>query len=149
MGKLFLIKTLDINKSIIYQIDNKSTPKYIFGEYLKWKKKMLNIINMHRKDINQNLIPIILNHIYFLRSNEHKFIKYNNIKIKEFFNFSNDPYEQNNIFNKNNEEYREMSLFLENFLKRIKNLEEIKDIITVKEKEAVNKIISRIKINGI
>ena len=139
-------KYLEINKSIIYQIDHKSTPKYIFGEYFKSKNFMLDVIKIHRRNINRKMIPKMLNHIYFLRSNECKYIKYNNCKIKEFFNLSKDPHEQNNIFNENNENCRKMKLFLENYLKKIKNIEGVKDIITEKEKSAIKSIINKVKI---
>ena len=140
---------LELNKSIIHQINNSSTPKYIFGEYIKSKHRMLELFNGYRKNLKKELIPLAYNHIYFLRTDESKYIKYNNLLIEEFYDLLNDPYEQNNIFNTNNDEYKRMKLFLENQLKLIKDPEIIRDLITKKEKELVKKIISGFKIQNI
>lgn len=142
-------KYFDIKKSIIYQTKTNFTPKYIFGEFLKVKDTIYRRINSQRKSLNRSLVPKIYNHIYFLRTNEFKYIKYNKIKNEEFYNLKSDPYEQNNIFNEVNINCRKMKMFMENLLKTIKNPENLKAIITQKEKDTVKKIVSRIKINRI
>ena len=142
-------KYLNIKSSILSQIDNHKTPKYIFGEYLKSKEEMTDLINAHRKTINKNLIPKIFNHIYFLRSNKFKYIKYNNIKYDEFFDLSADPYEKNNLFDTKNEKCSKFKLKFENLLNEISNIGILKDIITKKEKDSLKRSINNIKINGI
>jgi len=140
-------KYLDINKSILHQIDNNSTPKYIFGEFLK-SKETIDIIRAHIRTINKNLIPKALNDLYFLRSNKNKYIKYTN-NIEEFFDLSTDPYEQINIINDNNKIYRDMKLKTEKILRTISNPEELEDLITEREKDLIKKKIDQFKIKGI
>ena len=140
---------ITLKKSIMNQIETNTTPEYIFGEYPNPKKVMHHLIDSHRRTITKSLIPKIFNDLYFVRSNSYKYIKYDNLPIEEFYDLLNDPNEQNNIFDKNNEEYKKMKLFLENQLKLIKDPEIIKDLITKKEKELVKKIISGFKIQNI
>ncbi len=142
-------KYLDFNNSILYQIEQETTPEYIFGEYLKSKDEMMELINGHRKSINKNLIPKIFNHIYFLRSNRFKYIRYNNIKTDEFFDLSADPYEKNNLFEEKNDKCSIFKLKFENLLKEIKNIGNLKDIMTKKEKDSLKRSINNIKIHGI
>jgi len=139
---------LDKKKSILYQIDNGTTPKYIYGEHLKSLEEKLAIIKQNREFIKQNQIPKIFNNIYFLRSESYKYINYND-KIEEFYELQNDPFEQINVFNINNEECNKMKQNLENFLNYVTNPEEIKDLITKKEKKSIQRIIGDIKIKGL
>ena len=138
-------KYLDKKKSIMYQINNDSTPKYIFGEYLKSKDVMIELINAHRRTINKNLIPKIFNHIYFIRSNKIKYIKYNAIKIEEFYNLSSDPHEQTNIANENNKNYKNIKIKIENLLENIKNPKKLIEIITEREKDLIKKTLTGLK----
>jgi len=142
-------KYLELEKSIMYQINNGAMPKYIFGEYLKQKKNMLDLINSYRNTINKHLIPTIFNHLYFLRSNNYKIISYDNLDKDEFYDIINDPDEKLNIIDKDVENYKKMKLFLLNFLKKINDLKEIKDFITEKEKDSVKRSIAQLKIKGI
>jgi len=137
---------ITLKKSILNQIETKTTPEYIFGEYPNPKEVMCHLINTHRRTITKSLIPKIFNNLYFVRSNLYKYIKYNNLLIEEFYNLLDDPNEQKNIFDEKNDEYKKMKLFLEKKLKMIKDPEAIKDLITKKEKELVKKIISGFKI---
>lgn len=140
---------LEIEKSMTFQIKNKSTPKYIFGEYLKPKKDMKILIDEHRRALNPKVIPIIYNHIYFLRSNEKKLILYDTLNRDEFFDLINDPYEKNNIFNEDNEECMVMKSKIKEILQSMEAPENLKYIITKKEKQAVKKIISKINLDGL
>jgi hypothetical protein len=142
-------KYLDVKKSILNQIDTNSTPEYIFGEYINPKEVMIELINSHRRTINKNLIPKIFNGLSFLRTNEYKYIKYNNINFEEFYNLSNDPHEQFNIINVNNENYKKMKSYTDNLKKKIIDPNELKDVLTKKEKDFVKKIINGYKIKGI
>lgn len=142
-------KYLDKNKSILNQIDSNTTPKFIFGEYLNPKSNMIDLINTHRKSINKALIPKIFSDKSFVRSNDFKLIKYNDIKLEGFFDLSRDPYEINSQIANNNEVYKKMKQILIQFQNRINDNESIKDIITEKEKDSVKKIIGNIKIKGI
>ncbi len=139
----------DPKKSILYQINAKTTPEYIFGEYPNPNEIMYNLINNHRRTISKSLIQKIFNHLYFVRSNTSKYIKFNNLPIEEFYDLSNDPYEQHNLFDINNEGCKKMKLFLENHLKWIHNPEEIKDIITKREKDLLRKITTGFKMPNI
>lgn len=142
-------KYLELEKSIMYQISNGSTPKYIFGEYLKQKHAMSKLINSHRRNICRELIPKIYNHLYFLRSNNFKIIKYNNLEEDEFYDIINDPDEGSNIIKNEFNNYKKMKSFLLDYLKKINNIEEIRDLITDKEKDFVKKIIGKLKVKGI
>jgi len=142
-------KYLNINNSIFYQIDHDTTPKYIFGDYINKKKEMLELINAHRRSLNINLIPKIFNDLYFLRSDQYKYIKYDNLNIEEFYDLSIDLHEQRNIINENDENCRKMKYKIERLFKKIQDLEELEEIITKKEKDTVNKIIGRIKIKRV
>ena len=135
--------------SIIHQYELKTTPKYIFGEHIKSNSHMTKLIRNHRRSIKKNLIRKIFNNLYFLRSNQFKYIKYQNINMDEFYDLRNDPNEQNNIFDMNNSECRKMATFLETLLTKIKDLGEIKDIITKKEKNSLKIAIRSIKIRNI
>ena len=139
-------KYLELSKSILYQIKNGLTPKYIFGDYLKEKQSMFRLINYHRRSINKDLIYKIYNHIYFLRSNNYKIISFNNQEIDEFYDILKDPDEKTNIIERNEEEYEKMKSFLRKIIKKINNIEEIKDLINRKEKNLIKSFAKRIKI---
>ncbi|MEE9379175.1 MAG: sulfatase [Candidatus Lokiarchaeia archaeon] len=141
-------KYLDKTKSIIHQLENNSTPKYIIGEYLKPKKEMVDLINGHRRLINKELISKIYNDIYFVRSENDKFIKYNKVQ-DEFFNLAEDQFEEIDIASENNSKYNKMKLKLESFLKKIYDKAEIKRIITSKEKDKLKKAIKKFSTNGL
>jgi len=134
---------LDINKSIIHQIKHKSTPKYIFGEYLNSKESMIDLINSHRRTINRSLIPKIFSDVFFLRSDSHKYIKYEINKFKEFYNLITDPHEQINLVSEDNDIFNEMKSKMKFVLEIINNPEELKDLITKREKDLIKKKISR------
>ena len=142
-------KYLDIKKSIIYQIENNSNPKYIFGEYINPKLVMLELINKHRRTINKNLIGKIFNDLHFIRTSNNKYIKYNNINAEEYYDLLQDNDEQNNIFNKDSQILKEMKKMLEQFLNIITNPDNIKELLTKKEKTTVDRIINSLKINGL
>lgn len=136
-------KYLEINKSIIHQINNNSTPKYIFGEYLNPKKAMVELINGHIRTIDKNLIPKIYSDVYFLRSDTSKYIKYKIKKFKEFYNLITDPHEQINLVSEDNDIFNEMKSKMKFVLEIINNPEELKDLITKREKDLIKKKISR------
>jgi len=142
-------KYLEIKKSILYQVETNSMPKYIFGEFLKPKKALNRIINGHLRTLNRALIPKIKNEIYFLRSNDYKYIKYNKTGIEEFFDLSFDPHEQNNIAHEAYDIFLNMKNKMENLLNKIKDPEEIKEIITQREKDLIMKSINLSKIKSI
>lgn len=141
-------KYLDKFKSILYQLENKSTPKYIFGEYLKPKKEMMELIVRHRRHINTELISKIYNDIYFVRSENNKFIKYNKVQ-EEFFNIIEDNFKEIEIINESKEKSRKMRLKLESFLESINDEAETKKIITSKEKDKLKKAIKKFNVNQI
>ena len=62
-----LIKIQREEKSILNQINNNTTPKYVLGEFIKNKKEMLDRINFHRRKIEKSLITRLFNDIYFMR----------------------------------------------------------------------------------
>ncbi|MFX1328691.1 MAG: sulfatase-like hydrolase/transferase [Promethearchaeota archaeon] len=138
-------KSLNLKKSILYQINNMTTPKYIFGEHLKPKREILSLIKTFKRQINPSLIPKLFYNIYFVRSPYFKYIKYEN-EIEEFYDLINDPYEQTNIISDDNEEYQKMKLFLEQHLKNIKNPKNLTKILTKKEKLVIRRATKNIKI---
>ena len=138
-------KYLEIEKSLIYQIDNEKTPKYIFGEYLKSKKNQALILSNYKTKYLK-LLPRMLNHIYFLRSNRYKYIKYNNQNIEEFYDLYNDPHEKTNIFDQTNKKCTEMKEILELILKKNKNLNSLKKLKTIAEKNKLDNIINQLKL---
>ncbi len=142
------IKDLEQDKSILYQIKTNTTPKYILGEYLKIKKEVLEIVNYYRKSIKKNIISKTLNDIYFLRTNQYKYIKYNN-QIEELFDINTDPYEQNNIINRNKKLYQEMKSILQRILNQITNIENLTSKTTDKEKDDLKNTINSINFKGI
>ena len=142
-------KNEDIHNSLLYQVENNATPKYIFGEYLKPNNVMLNLINSHHRTINLKLLKKIFNQIYFLRTNTSKYIKYDAINVEEFYNLEKDPNEIIEDFNKQDKEYQNLKAKMEDYFKIIQNIDEIKELVTKKERESVKKVISRIKIQGI
>ena len=139
-------KFLNIHKSIIHQINNNSTPKYIFGEFNKLKERMIALANNNRKYLKKFLILKLISNIYFLRSDKYKYIKYS-IGVEEFYDLLNDPFEKHNIINKKNENFIKMKLYLEKFLNKINNADELKELVTEREKDLLKKGISRLKIN--
>ena len=140
---------LNLEKSILNQIETDSTPKYIFGEYINPKKAMFELINSNIKSINKQLISKIFNHVYFIRTNNYKYIRYNNINVEEFYDLTNDPYEQNNLIDVLKIECERFRKKMDFFLKKINNIDKIRELITEKEKENVKSLISRLKISGI
>ena len=141
-------KYFNEEKSILNQINNNTTPKYVLGQFIKDKKEMLDRINFHRKTIERSLIPRLFNDIYFMRSNKYKFIRYHS-GLEEFYDNLKDPNELNNIIDRGNESYKEMKLKVEEFIKNNSNMDELKIIITEKEKSSIKNVIDNIKFKGI
>lgn len=141
-------KYFNEEKSILNQINNNSTPKYVLGEFIKNKKEMLDRINFHRRTIEKSLIPRLFHDIYFMRSNKYKFIRYHS-GLEEFYDILKDPNELNNIIDIGNESYKEMKLKVEEFIKNKSNMDELKMLITEKEKNSIKNVIDNIKIKGI
>lgn len=146
-------KYLMLQNSILSQIQNKTTPKYIFGEYIKNNSENSNIIKAALKSYNEKLITKrrlikIYNNIYFLRANDSTYVKYGN-KFEELFDLLNDPYEQKNLFEESHPISKKMRIITENMIKYNNNIEELKDLLTKKEKESVKRILNNIKIKGI
>lgn len=140
-------KYLDESKSILNQINGNSTPKYVFGEFLK-SRETIDIVKAHQKTANRILLPKALNNLYFLRTNEFKYIKYNNGDA-ELYNLKNDPNEQENIISKNIEKSKDMKSRMEKLLVRISDLSELEKLLTIQEKDMIKKSISEFKIKGI
>ncbi|MHA1695860.1 MAG: sulfatase-like hydrolase/transferase [Candidatus Helarchaeota archaeon] len=142
-------KYLDVKRSIIYQLENNTFPKYIYGEYVNSRKDMTELINEHRRTIDKRLIPRIYNHLYFIRTNKYKYIEYDKIKIEEFYDLENDPHELKNLSNTRNEKFLELKKILKIKRKEINDFKLIKSIITLKEKESLKNIVKNIKIKRI
>ncbi len=142
------LKSFDKKKSILYQINNNSTPKYIFGEYLK-SKEDINLTKPYLKNTDKNLLSKIFNDLYFLRSNTNKYIMFKNLKNEEFYDIAKDPFEQNNISNLKNEEFNKMKDHLIKKIKKINNIENLKNLITKKEQQTIINNIKTLKFEGI
>ena len=141
-------KYFDKKKSILYQIDNNSTPEYIFGEYSK-SKNDIDIIMPYLKNIDKPLLSKILSDLYFLRSNTYKYIKFKNIDYEQFYDISIDPFEHNNISNINNEELKKMRNLLKVKLENINQNDDLKSLITGKEEESITNILKTLNFRGI
>ena len=98
-------------KSITHQINNHSTPKFIFGEYIKSKKRIENFKKSNKKSIKRKIQPKVFSNMYFIRSNTHKYIKFD-CGIEEFYDLITDPNEQMNNLDENNDIYNELKLNL-------------------------------------
>ncbi|MFX1256284.1 MAG: sulfatase-like hydrolase/transferase [Promethearchaeota archaeon] len=142
-------QNLNIEYSLLYQIEHQSMPKYILGEYLKTEDYINDIIavsnNYGKKMKEKYLNSKIEKDICFLRSNKYKYINFNN-DIEEFYDIESDPYELRNIFNKNNEIYKEMKAYLENLLSNNKNINLLENVVTRKEKDTLKNIITKLKL---
>ena len=136
---------LDLSKSLIHQIDTNSTPNYIYGEFLKSKVEMLNRINYHRRQIDDNLIQKLLNNIYFLRSDNYKLISYGN-KSYELYDILNDPNEKNNLINIKNKKFEEMKMILQNYTDNMKDKEKLTKLINKNEKILIQKAITNLSL---
>lgn len=136
---------LDLSKSLIHQIDTHSTPNYIYGEFIKSKDEMLNRINYHRRQIDDNLIQKLLNNIYFLRSDNYKLIRYGN-KIYELYDILNDPNEKNNLINVKNNKFEEMKMILQNYIDNIKDKGKLTNLINKNEKNLIQKAITNLSL---
>ena len=136
---------LDLSKSLIHQIDTNSTPKYIYGEFLKSKDEMLNRINYHRRQIDDNLIQKLLNNIYFLRSDNYKLISYGN-KSYELYDILNDPNEKNNLINIKKKKFEEMNMILQNYIDNMKDKEKLTKLINKNEKILIQKAITNLSL---
>jgi arylsulfatase A-like enzyme len=134
-------------RSIIYQINNKCTPEYIYGEHLKDKRETQIIINQNKKYIKKNQIPRIYNNLYFLRSNHYKYINFEN-QIEEFYDLIKDPNEQFNIIDKNIKDINNMKSEMKKFIEKINDFNEIEYLITEREKDLLKKNIKRLKIDA-
>ncbi|MFX0156324.1 MAG: sulfatase-like hydrolase/transferase [Candidatus Hodarchaeota archaeon] len=134
---------LDIAKSLIHQIDTDSTPEYIFGEFLKDKNEMLNRINYHRRQVDDNLIQRLLNDIYFLRSDNYKLINYGN-RIYELYDILKDPNEMTNLINTNAKKFKELNSILQTYIYNTKDKEKLTNIINRNEKNLIKKAIMNI-----
>jgi len=104
---------------------------------------MLNRINYHRKQIDDSLIKKLLNHIYFVRTDNYKLISYGN-KIYELFDILNDPNEMVNLIKIKSKIYEELKLILQTFLKNIKDKEKITKLVDINEKNLIKKAVKNI-----
>ncbi len=139
---------LKSKKSIISQIESGNTPKYIFGEYLKNNsraEKMLKMARIRRKTVNKELIKKIFSDKYFLRTNTKKYIAYGR-KIDEFYDLLGDPCELNNTFSQVSKEYLKMKEKIKEYLKKINNINNLRDLLTKREKEILSKSLSKVKL---
>jgi len=134
---------LDITKSLIHQIETNSTPKYIYGEFLKDKNEMFNRLNYHRRQIDDKLIQKLLNDIYYLRSDNYKLIRYGN-KIYELYDILNDPNEMINLINNKNKKFEELKLILQTYIDNTKDKEKLTNLINKNEKNLIKKAIINI-----
>ena len=137
-------KYLSLKNSILFQIKNNTTPKYIFGEYLKSKETIINKINKLRKMVKPSIIPKLINNTFFLRTNTHKYIMYED-KFEEFYDILKDPHEQLNLKDEYSKKYLKMKLKIQKLMKTTKNSEESKNVLILKEKAQINKIIKKIR----
>ena len=72
---------LDLNQSILYQIENNLTPRYIFGEFLKNRDHLIKLAKNHSKYMKKDIAQKLFSYIYFLRSDGFKYILYNRHNI--------------------------------------------------------------------
>jgi arylsulfatase A-like enzyme len=136
----------NLKKSILYQINNNSTPKYVFGEDIRNKKHMKEIIKENISFLDKDLVLKIYYDLYYIRSQNYKYISFEN-KIEEFYNLKKDPIEKNNIINNNDEIGKKMKFLMKKILSKIKNINMITNKFTKQEKELINKSIFKIKKN--
>ena len=135
----------NIKNSLLYQIKNGKTPKYIFGENLKKKTKMKRLIKRNQKYINDDLLKRIYCDVFFLRSQNFKYITYEN-KIEELYNLKQDPNENLNVIEKNRKKYRNMKLKFKRKFSSLKDSNFFIQKIDNSEKENIKKAIKNIKI---
>ncbi len=138
-------KYLNLQKSLINQIESNTTPKYIYGENLKLEKEIKTLIEVYKRFVKADLIQKIFSDICFLRSESYKYVKFEQ-NIEEFYDLINDPHEQVNIISDDLEEYHHMKHYLTGQLKKIKNLKNLTEIMTIKEKSVIRKAINDLKI---
>ncbi len=131
-------------ESLVYQIQNNSTPKYIFGEYPKSKVIIKELFNKYQNQLDRNKIYKIYSDIFFVRSENYKLIRYGK-KKEELYDLSSDPHEEKNVLPRNVDEYESLQSFMETKLNEISNQNNLKKFITSKEKDIINKSISAIK----
>ncbi len=139
------LKQLDIKCSILYQAEHQSTPKQIYGEYLNPKNVMVELINSHRKEIPENLIQKIYNNMFFLITDNYKYIKYKNMKIDEMYDITADPFELNNLITPESEIFSKIKRDFNQMVKEITDPKKIVEIITSREKEHLKKAIGLLK----
>ncbi|TXT66916.1 MAG: hypothetical protein BAJALOKI1v1_240012 [Promethearchaeota archaeon] len=131
--------------SLLTQISQKSTPKYIYGEFLKNEKYINDIllITSHKLGtlIEEHLDSKMKNDIWFIRSNQYKYINYGN-DYEEFFDIVEDPYEMNNIIKDKTNECKRFQEFLQFHQKEMREAPAIKSFITKDEKDKIGEAIS-------
>jgi len=134
--------------SLIKQKESSNTPKYIYGEYQKDKENILKMCSEFGNDLRKELIPKLLNNIYFIRTNYYKYIKYGN-QIEELYEIRKDPNENTNIIEKNEKKAEELKEKMNIFQKNIKDLENIEKDITKQEKTSIRKGIKNLEFDKI
>ena len=132
---------LEIKKSILFQINNNCTPKYIFGEYSKLRSESKYMIRKYPRLIDSKKVLKILSYVYFLRTNRYKYISFKNANIEELFDLNIDTFEQKNIIKETPEIGTKLRISTDNILKRIKKINEINELITEREKKKIDNII--------
>ena len=128
--------------SILYQIDNDLTPEYIFGEHLKRKKKLKNSVINHHKNLNHQLKKKVLYNLYFLRSQNYKYMNYEN-KVEELYNLNKDPFEQTNIIDKNPIIYKKMKGYFNEYLRKLNHPNKIIEKLTKNEMDLINRVLRK------
>lgn len=135
------VNCFKLNKSILNQINTDSEPEFIFGEYIKDERILINkanFLNRFRNKIKRNLILKVLNNIYFLRNNNYKYIKYNHA-IEELYDIISDPHEQINLVHKNLEILEIFRNKVAEFIANINNPNILKKIMTEIEMNFIDK----------
>ncbi len=141
-------KYYDKHKSILYQINNNLTPKYIYGEYIKSRREY-HLVAPYIRQTDKDLLRKINTDLYFLRTNNYKYIRHNNLEIDELYDLVKDPHEQVNLSLKKPEKKKELKSFFDNIRSKIKDVEELKNNITIKEQKSIKSVIKSIQFKGI
>ena len=135
----------DIRNSLLYQVKNNETSKIIFGEHLKRKNEMMEIIRKSKDYLNPELVRKILYDVYFLRTQNYKYINYEN-KIEELYDLNCDLKEKSNIIEINEEISHKMKHKFNKCFTEIKNINYINKNLMKKEKESIKRAIENLKL---
>ena len=134
-----LLFQYDEKLSYLYQLDKKSFPDFIYGEYLF----PIVFLNLIKRITNKAPKKKYFGNIRFLKNKQYKFLSFEK-GLDELYYIQSDPNEKNNIIDNKHEITNSMKEKINSINNRFKEKKTVKFIMIQYEKRIIKKAIDKI-----